>query len=178
MVAAISTAYRIDTMIMLPLINLGTGIATITAQNIGAKKYDRVKEGLGIGIRLSALVSIILTIVVISSSKFLIGLFGVSAATTQLGVEFFSRIALFYIIYAIAMVYRGFLEGQRYVIFSAFSGITALFTRIILSYVFRPMFAESSVAYAEIVSWFVLLSLLAWKARRTNLSHLERGCMS
>ena len=33
-VAAITTAYRIDTLLLLPVINLGTGIAVITSQNI------------------------------------------------------------------------------------------------------------------------------------------------
>lgn len=33
--AAITTAYRIDSVLLLPVINLGTGIAIITSQTIG-----------------------------------------------------------------------------------------------------------------------------------------------
>ena len=43
-VAAITTAYRIDTVIFLPIINFGSGIATVVAQNIGAGKPERAKQ--------------------------------------------------------------------------------------------------------------------------------------
>ena len=35
-VAAITTAYRVDSILLLPIINLGSGISTVTAQNMGA----------------------------------------------------------------------------------------------------------------------------------------------
>ena len=43
-VAAITTAYRVDTVIFLPIINFGSGIATVVAQNIGAGKPERAKQ--------------------------------------------------------------------------------------------------------------------------------------
>lgn len=35
-VAAITTAYRVDTIVILPMTNLGSGISTLVAQSCGA----------------------------------------------------------------------------------------------------------------------------------------------
>ena len=36
-VTAITTAYRVDTIILLPIVNLGSAVATLTAQSLGAR---------------------------------------------------------------------------------------------------------------------------------------------
>ena len=41
-VAAITTAYRVDTVIFLPIINFGSGIATMVSQKIEAGERERV----------------------------------------------------------------------------------------------------------------------------------------
>ncbi len=41
-------ALRTDQLAMLPMVNLGLAIATFTAQNYGAKLYDRIREGCAI----------------------------------------------------------------------------------------------------------------------------------
>ena len=43
-VAAITTAYRVDSIILLPIINLGSGISTIVAQSYGAGKKGAYKK--------------------------------------------------------------------------------------------------------------------------------------
>ncbi len=44
-IAAQAIALRTDQLAMLPMVNLGLAIATFTAQNYGAKLYDRIREG-------------------------------------------------------------------------------------------------------------------------------------
>lgn len=44
-VAAITTAYRVDTVLLLPIVNFGSGVATMVAQNIGAGHPERGEEG-------------------------------------------------------------------------------------------------------------------------------------
>lgn len=58
-IAAQAIALRTDQLAMLPMVNLGLAIATFTAQNYGAKLYDRIREG----VRHSLLLSIAWAIV-------------------------------------------------------------------------------------------------------------------
>ncbi len=158
-VAAITTAYRVDSVILLPIINFGSGIATVVAQNIGAGKYDRAKKTLKIGILMISIISICLTLVVIFTGKYLLAMFGLTQESVEIGISFFRSIASCYIIYGLAMAFRGYLEGRGDMLFSGIAGLLSLVVRIAASYLFAERFGNMVVAYAEAFSWIVLLTL-------------------
>ncbi len=152
-VAAITTAYRIDCVILLPVINLGTGIATITSQNIGAGQRERARKGLAAGLGLTAGVSVCLSVIVVLIGGSLIELFGVTPASARIGRDFFHAIAWFYIIFGSSMAMRGYLEGIGQVVFSGTFSILTLAVRIVLSYEMLPLFGNMVIAYAEAFAW-------------------------
>ena len=82
-VAAITTAYRVDTIILLPIINLGSGISTIVARNHGAGEEGRAKRVLAVGTAMMAAVSLFLTILVIPTGGRVIAMFGVGAGAAK-----------------------------------------------------------------------------------------------
>ena len=171
-VAAITTAYRVDTVIFLPIINLSSGIATIVAQNIGAGEPARAKKVFQSGTVIMAVISLALTGCVLFLGEHLIALFGLTDGSVAIGRSFFHSIAPFYLIYGISMAIRGFLEGCGDMLFSGVTGILALAVRIICSYAFRPIFGNMVVAYAEAFSWFFLLGvfLLRYKGKTGKFS--------
>ena len=168
-VAAITTAYRVDSMLLLPVINFGSGIATVVAQNIGAGKPQRAGQALKTGALMMAGVSLCLTALILFAGEFLIGIFGLTPDSVAIGGTFFRTIASFYVIYSLAMAARGYLEGTGDMVFSGAAGITALAVRIVCSYAFADLFGRQVIAYAEAFSWVVLLGIyllrLAWRSR-------------
>lgn len=66
-VAAVTTAYRVDSVIILPIINFGSGIATMVGQNIGAGKPMRAKKALKTGVFMISAVSLCLTALVLGA---------------------------------------------------------------------------------------------------------------
>lgn len=158
-VAAITTAYRVDSVIILPIINFGSGIATIVAQNIGAGKPVRAKKVLRTGSIMIAFISVGLTGLVIAAGETIIRMFGLTPEPVRIGGAFFSTIAYFYIVYGFAMAMRGYLEGAGDLLFSGAAGITALIVRIASSYLFVSYLDNMVIAYAEAFSWMVLLML-------------------
>ena len=97
-VAAITTAYRVDTIILLPIINLGSAIATMVAQANGARDKERIRKFFQIGTVLMIGISLALTVLVIPTGGYLISMFGVEAEAARIGRDFFQRIAAFYVI--------------------------------------------------------------------------------
>lgn len=158
-VIAITTAYRIDTLVMLPIVNLGSGIATITAQNYGAGNGGCVRKILAAGIIVSVTVSLFLTIVVIPTGGNMIAVFGAGPAAVKIGKAFFQRIACFYPIYGLATAFRSYLEGKGDLLYSSMAGITALAVRIASSYIMAAFWGNMAIAYAEMLSWVCLLIL-------------------
>ena len=168
-VAAITTAYRVDTVLMLPIINFGSGVATMVAQNIGAGRPDRAKRALKIGAAMIAGVSLLLTIFIVLAGEALIVMFGLTSESVEIGKQFFIRIGSFYVIYGLAMAVRGYLEGLGDMTFSGMAGIAALLVRIGASYALAEPLGRMVIAYAEAISWLVLLGLYllryTWKQR-------------
>lgn len=176
-VAAITTAYRVDSIVLLPIINLGSGISTIVAQNYGAGKKTRTREVLAAGIAIMAAVSLLLTMVVIMAGGRLIAIFGAGPEAVRIGGGFFRWIASFYLVYGIATAMRGYLEGIGDVLYSSMSGILSLVSRIILSYCLEPFYGNMVIAFAEAYSWGILLVLyfirISW-VRRGGLRKLRQ----
>ena len=168
-VAAITTAYRVDTVLLLPIVNFGSGIATAVAQNIGAGRPERARQVLRTGTVMVAGVSLLLTLLILLAGKFLIAMFGLTPESVEIGRQFFIRIASFYVIYGLAMAVRGYLEGMGDMVFSGMAGIAALLVRLVSSYAVAGVFGRMVIAYAEAFSWLVLLGLYflryLWKGR-------------
>lgn len=168
-VAAVTTAYRVDTVLLLPIINFGSGIATVAAQNIGAGRPDRARQALKTGAAMIAGVSVFMTLLIVLTGKYLIAMFGLTPESVEIGRQFFVQIASFYVVYGLAMAVRGYLEGLGDMTFSGMAGIAALLVRISVSYACVEVFGRMVIAYAEAFSWVVLLGLYllryAWKSR-------------
>lgn len=158
-VAAITTAYRIDTIIFLPMINIGSGISTIVAQSCGAGRREDAPQIVRAGILLMTAVSLALTGLVIPFGGSLIALFGVGPEAVEIGGSFFMRIAAFYAVYGVATSLRGYLEGVGDVLYSSVAGVAALASRILFSYGFSEACGNMIIAYAEAASWGVMLAL-------------------
>ena len=158
-VAAITTAYRVDTVLLLPIINLSSGISTVAAQNMGAGRPRRAREILRVGSTMMAAVSLALTGLVLAVGEPVIALFGVTEQAAAQGGEFFANIAGFYLVYGLSMALRGYLEGLGDVLYSSLTGIACLGLRIGLSYALADWAGWRIIAWAEAVSWCVMLLL-------------------
>ncbi len=171
-VAAITTAYRVDGVIMLPIINLGYGISTVVAQNTGAGNHQRAKRGVFVGMGIITAVAIILTAAVIPTGGALVSLFGVTDESAAIGRTFFNIIAPFYLVFGIAIAIRSFLEGVGDVLFTSIASIVALGIRIILTYTLAAPYGNSIIALAEGLSWGALLLMcfmrFVWKHRKST----------
>lgn len=156
-VAAITTAYRVDTVIFLPIINFSSGIATLTAQKTGAGNNQEARKIFRTGTWIMILISFGLTGLVLLSGEYLIAAFGLSEQSIAIGKSFFYSIAVFYPVYGLAMAIRGYLEGKGRMLFSGIVGILSLGVRIVCSFTFKPVLGRSVIAYAEAFSWIFML---------------------
>ena len=171
-VAAITTAYRVDCIALLPIINLGTAISTLTAQSHGAGDLPRTRKVLSAGTGLMTVVSLSLSMLVVTLGGFLVAMFGVGPEAALIGRGFFRCIGPFYLLFGLSTALRGYTEGLGDMVFSSSAGIFSLVCRIVLSYRLAHLWGNMVIAYAEAISWGVLLLLYLlrtlWLRRRTE----------
>lgn len=156
-VAAITTAYRVDSVLLMPIINFSTAISTLVAQETGAGNKETAKKIFRLGAIFMVVLSLVLTVVLIIAGEMLLSIFGLTAESVLIGKRFFRTIAVFYIIYGISMSIKGYLEGTSDMLFSGITGICALGVRVVCSYLFEDIWGNMVVAYAEAFSWIFLL---------------------
>ena len=172
-VAAISTAYRVDSIIMLPVMNLGAGISTITSQNLGAGQKDRVKKGLYVGIGIMAVVAAFMTIIVINFGGTLVALFGIEEESVMVGKAFFRALAMFYVLFSVSVAIRGYIQGIGDVNYTTIVGMSSLAVRIVMSYLLRPVLGNMVIAWAEVISWWYMFLMysgrLLWLRKNSSL---------
>ena len=131
LVVATSTAVmRVDGFAMLPNFTFGMAISTFVGQNVGARRMDRVDEGTKDGLKLTFLISVALTILLLLFSRHLIALFTPEQLIRDLGVRAIRILAVGYIAMGISQVYYGVMRG-------AGDTMTPMWTSIITTCVFR-----------------------------------------
>ena len=166
-VAAITTAYRVDTIMLLPIINLGSAISTMVAQSKGAGEPQRARHFWRTGAVMNLVVSLLLMAVMLLFGGKLVALFGVEAEAAAIGRRFFQRISLFYVFFGLACSMRGTIEGTGRVVYSSAVSIAALLLRIALSYLLAGAFLNMAIAYAEGLHWiFMVLCFLPFFLRK------------
>ena len=165
-VAAITSAYRVDSVILLPILNLGTAISTITAQNAGANRPDRVRRSLTVGSAIMAVTSLALTALVVIFGGSLVAVFGVTPEAAQIGADFFRALGSFYIVFGLSTAMRGFLEGIGDVVFSGVNSIAMLAMRIALSYLLADFYGNMVIAWAEAYAWCFMLILFILRVQQ------------
>ena len=158
-VAAVTTAYRIDSILLLPIINLSSGISTKVANSIGRKNQEEADANLYIGLLMMFLFSSLLMILMPMCGGFLIALFVVGREAIEIGGHFFVSIAKFYLFFGLTSALRGYIEGIGKVFVSSIIGILALGSRIMFSYLLAPSIGNMSIAYAEGLQYIFMFLL-------------------
>ena len=110
--AAFTAASRIDDFAYTPQQNIGHAMTTLMAQNRGAGKTDRVRQGYHCGMRIEFVYALLLTGVFLLFAEPIIRLFAADPAVVDLGVRFLRTISLFYLMPAATNGIQGFFRGM------------------------------------------------------------------
>ena len=110
--AAFTAASRIDDFAYTPQQNIGHAMTTLMAQNRGAGKTDRVRQGYHCGMRIEFAYGILLTAICLLFAEPIIRLFAADPAVVDLGVRFLRTISLFYLMPAATNGIQGFFRGM------------------------------------------------------------------
>ncbi|MBR6766622.1 MAG: MATE family efflux transporter [Clostridia bacterium] len=158
-VLAITTAYRVDCIMLLPIVNLGAAVSSMIARAHGAGDSARIRSCLKTSLLLMICIAVSLSLVMYLFGAEFVAVFGVSGEALAVGKRFFQDLSIFYTLFGISVVLRSTLEGIGDITFSSAIGIAMLALRILFSYVLRPYFAERTIALAEGFAWIIMLAL-------------------
>ncbi len=138
--AAFAAAVKIDSFAYMPVQEFGNAFSTYVAQNVGAEKTDRIKQGVHAAIRTIILFCIVISSVVLIFARQLITIF-VSASETaiiDIGAQYLYIVGVFYVLIGFLFMFYGFYRGIGQHSMSIILTILSLGTRVALAYLLAP----------------------------------------
>ena len=165
--AGYSASIKLNNLVITSLTTLGNGISNFTAQNLGAQKPERVKEGFKSGIKLVWMLCIPLTIIYIFAGKYLLYIFldNPSGTAMNVGIEILRILAPFYIVVSAKLVADGVLRGAEMMNKFMIATFTDLILRVVLAKVLSIPFGTTGIWLAWPIGWSVatVLSVMFYR---------------
>ena len=177
--AGYSASIKLNNLVITSLTTLGNGISNFTAQNLGAQKPERVKEGFKSGIKLVWMLCIPLTILYIFVGKYLLYIFldNPSGTAMDVGIEILRILAPFYIVVSAKLVADGVLRGAEMMNKFMIATFTDLILRVVLAKALSIPFGTTGIWLAWPIGWSVatVLSVIfyrtgIWRKKRIKIT--------
>ena len=111
--AGYSAAVKLNNMVITSFTTIGNGISNFSAQNLGANKYGRIREGFRAGLKMVWCLCIPFCVLYIFFGRYLLLLFmkSDSAAALMTGRQFLWILSPFYFLVSAKLVADGILRG-------------------------------------------------------------------
>ena len=156
-IAGYSAAIKINTFAITCFSTLGNAVSSFTAQNIGAKEYNRVKQGLYATLKMGFLIGLPFFIMCFFEGTFLIRLF-MNAETKEAlntGILFLRIVAPFYFIVSMKLVTDGVLRGSGAMFYFMVATFGDLIIRVVLGYVLSVPFGTTGIWLSWPIGWVI-----------------------
>ncbi|MEE1312141.1 MAG: MATE family efflux transporter [Lachnospiraceae bacterium] len=140
--------------------------STMVAQNLGAKKYDRVMEIVHTAIRISLIMAVVTIIACQFFAPFMVGFFtdntaATAAASLNLRIEIFGQI-----FYAIFLIYNALAIGAGQAEFAMFNSfMNCIVIRVVLCYLFDHIWGVTGIYAACMIATSISVPIGWWYAR-------------
>lgn len=174
-IAGYSAAIKLNTFIITGFTTLGNGVSGFTAQNRGAGKRERIKDGFMAGLKMAVCVAVPFFVAYFFFGRTMVLLFMDDTGSDALrtGITFLKIVSPFYFVIAVKLVADGMLRGaERMKEFMA-STFTDLILRVILAFVFSASMGSVGIWLSWPVGWGIA-TVMSWMFCRKELGKKNR----
>ena len=154
-VAAMTAGSKIGMFFCCPFDALGGTMATYAGQNVGAKKLDRVTQGLKAASLIGIIYSLIAFVILFFGGKYIALLFMDADQT-----EIIDRVAMFlignsmfYIPLTFVNVVRFTIQGMGFSTFAILAGVCEMAARSLVGFCLVPVFGFLPACFASPLAW-------------------------
>ena len=163
-IASYAASSKVLQLVMQPATTLGVTMATYCGQNIGAKRYDRIKLGVKKCVQISIITSLISAMVLIFLGKYFVMMFvsNPDAEILSYAQQVLNISAIFFIPLGLIFVYRNALQGIGDSFIPMMAGVYELFARAVVAFTLPKVLEFMGICLADPVAWFAAVIPLAY----------------
>jgi MATE efflux family protein len=174
--AAFAAAVKIDSFAYMPVQEFGNAFSTFVAQNFGARKGDRIRQGVRSAFLITIVFSLVISLLVFFFAKPLMLIFvhPDEAEILRIGTEYLRIEGTFYLGIGILFLLYGYYRAIRMPGMSVVLTILSLGTRVVLSYWLAsiPSIGVTGIWWSIPIGWFLadLVGIAYYRYRRYAIS--------
>lgn len=157
-VNAVAVTNKLNSMMNCTFNAIGPTMANFVGQNIGAKRVDRVKQGLFSAILISAVFSALYIILAAFFTPQMAGLFLDPAETNRLEIiqyvrQYLLTMGVFSILIGLIISHRFTMQGMGFANLAIISGTLELAARLLVAFVLVPILGYAGVCMGSPMAW-------------------------
>ena len=160
-IAGYSAAVKLNNLVITSFTTLGNGISNYTAQNVGAARPARVRQGFAAGLRMVWLLSLPLAVLYFAAGRWLLYLFLDAPTGTAIdtGIRFLRILAPFYFVISAKLVSDGVLRGAGLMGRFMAATFTDLVLRVVLAAGLSRLLGTLGIWCAWPIGWTIAAAL-------------------
>lgn len=160
--AGYSAAVKLNNLVITSLTTLGNGISNYTAQNLGAQKLSRIRQGFKVGIKLVWMLSLPLFLLYFFGGNLVLKLFmdEPTELAMNTGLTYLKILSPFYFVVSAKLVADGILRGAGMMKDFMIATFTDLILRVLLAFCFsRTPLGATGIWCAWPIGWCIATAL-------------------
>ena len=154
-IAAFTAALRIEQLATQPLLALGMAMATYAAQNFGAKKISRIRQGVQFTALVSFTIAVVMSLLVRYIGRDMIAVFlnEKNAFIIETGKTYLGISTLFYFFLGLIFIFRNTLQGMGEAWLPLIASFTELCIRSFAAVFLAKAIGYQGIFYASPAAW-------------------------
>ncbi len=175
-IAGYSAAIRLNTFVITGFTTLGNGVSGFTAQNLGAGRRERIRNGFLAGMKMAVVVAAPFFLLYCFFGRVMMRLFlkDTGSGALRTGMTFLRIVSPFYFVAAVKLVADGVLRGAERMRQFMVSTFTDLILRVIFAFVFSAYLRETGIWLSWPVGW-TIAAAMSWLFCRRVLQQKRGG---
>lgn len=162
-IAAFTAALRIEQIATMPMISFGVALAAFVAQNFGAEKIKRIKQGVKRGSIINIILSIVMAIVMRCWGSHIVQIFigNVNPQVIKIAHDYLWISTLFYFFLGQIFIFRNAMQGMGRPLIPLTSSCAELMVRAYAAGYLAVKYSYFGIFYAGPIAWITASIVVA-----------------
>ena len=152
-VASLTAGQKVSMFVVCPFDALGGTMGTYAGQNVGAKRVDRVKQGVWTAQLLGTIYAVFILIFLYFFGRTILHLFTDTDVVIEQAMMFLLANAVTYTLLSAVNNFRFAIQGMGFSNFAILSGVMEMIARTLVAFTLVPMVGYAGAIWASPVAW-------------------------
>lgn len=157
MTISYTVANRLEFYMLVPMIAIWNAVATFSGQNFGAKKHQRLTDGIKQAIIINLILASVVGLACFTYANKLSGLFAIKGISLQYATMHLRVVSVDLLLYALYSPITATAAGLKKTYIATLVSVIELTSRILFAYLLSYLIGPACVWFNELIAWGIVI---------------------